>query len=145
VTAASANFHDHIDPSLFYFKAELKPGFALPDVERAIEDELNRLKSEPVAEAELQKARRQIEADLVMSHEEPLQQAMLLGQYETIASAERIPEEARGYRYLDSLIARIRAVNAEEIQLVARQYFTADNRTVGYLVDPQKEQASAAA
>ena len=144
VTAASANFHDHIDPSLFYFKAELKPGFALPDVERAIDDELNRLKNEPVTAAELGKARRQIEADLVMSHEEPLQQAMLLGQYETIAVNEQVPAEARGYRYLDTLIARMQAVTAEDIQRVAAQYFTADNRTVGYLVDPEKEQASAA-
>jgi zinc protease len=144
VTSASANFHDHIDPSLFYFKAELKPGFALIDVERAIYDELERLKREPVAEAELEKARRQIEADLVMSHEEPLQQAMLLGQYETIASEERIPAEARGYRYLDTLIARIRAVTAADVRRVAGEYFTADNRTVGHLVDPAKEQALAA-
>ena len=144
VTSASANFHDHIDPSLFYFKAEIKPGFALGDVEQAILDELERLKNEPVSEAELEKARRQIEADLVMSHEEPLQQAMLLGQFETIASDERVPIEARGYRYLDTLIARMRAVNAEDVRRVARQYFTADNRTVGYLVDTEKEQASAA-
>jgi zinc protease len=144
VTSASANFHDHIDPSLFYFKAELKPGFALPAVEQAIYDELERLKREPLAEAELDKARRQIEADLVMSHEEPLQQAMLLGQFETIASDERIPVEVRGYHYLDTLIARILAVTAEDIMRVAEQYFTADNRTVGYLVDTEKEQASAA-
>ena len=144
VTSANASFHDHIDPSLFYFKAEIKPGFALPGVEQAIYDELERLKREPVAEAELDKARRQIEADLVMSHEEPLQQAMLLGQFETIASDERIPVEGRGYHYLDTLIARIRAVAAEDIQRVAEQYFTADNRTVGYLVDTEKEQASAA-
>lgn len=144
VTSASANFHDHIDPSLFYFKAELKPGFALTDVERAIYEELERLKREPVSEAELEKARRQLEADLVMSHEEPLQQAILLGQYETIASAERIPEAGRGYRYLGSLIERIRAVNATDVMRVAAEYFTADNRTVGHLVDPAKEQALAA-
>jgi zinc protease len=144
VTSASGNFHDHIDPSLFYFKAELKPGFALRGVEQAIYDELDRLKNEPVTEAELDKARRQIEADLVMGHEEPLQQAMLLGQFETIAGGERIPVQERGYHYLDTLIARIRAVTAEDIMRVAGQYFTADNRTVGYLIDPEKEQASAA-
>src|SRR5581483_10865916 len=138
-----ANFHDHIDPALFYFKAELKPGFALTAVEGAIYDELDRLTREPVSEAELEKARRQIEADLVMSHEEPLQQAMLLGQYETIASDERIPEAERGYRYLNSLIERIRAVNAADVMRVAAEYFTADNRTVGHLVDPAKEQALA--
>lgn len=144
VTSANANFHDHIDPSLFYFKAELKPGYPLAGVEQAILDEIERLKREPIAEAELEKARRQIEADLVMSHEEPLQQAILLGQYETIASDQRIPDEERGYRYLDTLIARIRAVAAEDVMRVAREYFTADNRTVGYLVDTEKEQASAA-
>ena len=145
VTSASASFHDHIDPSLFYFKAELKPGYALRDVETAIYSEVERLKSEPISGADIAKARRQIEADLVMSHEEPLQQAILLGQFETIAAAERISAESRGYRYLNTLVSRIRAVTPEDIMRVCRQYFTPENRTVGYLVDVDKEQTSAAA
>ena len=36
VTKADASYHDHIDPSLFYFQAELKPGFTLAEVEHAI-------------------------------------------------------------------------------------------------------------
>src|SRR5689334_1641068 len=36
VTNASASFHDHIDPSLFYIKAEIKPGFELGAVEQSI-------------------------------------------------------------------------------------------------------------
>ena len=46
VTTAGANFHDHIDPSLFYIKAELKPGFELRAVEHAIDDEIERLKDD---------------------------------------------------------------------------------------------------
>jgi len=143
VTTAGANFHDHIDPSLFYIKAELKPGFGLQAVERAIEDELERLKNEAVTVAEIEKAKRQIEADLVFSNEEPLQQAILLGQYETIAASARLDEEARGYHYLTTLLDRIRAVTIEDLARVARTYLHADNRTVGYMIDAGEEQERA--
>jgi zinc protease len=135
VTSASANFHDHIDPSLFYIKAELKPGFELRAVEQAIYDEIERLKDGNITGAELEKAKRQIEADLVLSNEEPLQQAILLGQYETIAFDERISEDSRGYKFLDTLLDRVRAITAEDVTGVARKYFIEDNRTVGYLVN----------
>jgi len=135
VTTVKASFNDHIDPSLFYIQAELKPGFRLADVEQSVYEEVERLKHEPVPEAEVEKAKRQIEADLVLTSEEYLQQAILIGQYETIASDERIPEETRGYRYLDTFIDRIRAVRPEDVARIAKKYLNADNRTVGYLVD----------
>ena len=135
VTNADASYHDHIDPGLFYFQHELKPGFSLEDVERATYDEIDRLKRGDISTAEIEKAKRQIEASLVLSSEEPLQQAILLGQYETIAFDERVPAESRGYRYLDTLLERILAVTIEDVATVARKYFTEDNRTVGYLIN----------
>ncbi|MBI3653035.1 MAG: insulinase family protein [Acidobacteria bacterium] len=144
VTSAAAHYHDHIDASLFYFQAELKPGFALAAVEQAIYEELERLQNEPPSEAEMNKAKRQIEADLVLSNEEPLQQAILLGQYETIAVAQRLPEASRGYHYLDTLLERIGAVKAVDVARLVRQYFTSDNRTVGYLVKENANPASEA-
>lgn len=144
VTAASAHYNDHIDASLFYFQAELKPGFTLASVEQAIYEEIERLKREPVSEAELEKAKRQTEADLVLSNEEPLQQAILLGQYETIAFSERIPEASRGYHFLNTLVYRMRQITVEDLARVAQKYFTADNRTVGYLInETQPEDGSA--
>lgn len=134
VTKADACYQDHIDPSLFYFQAELKPGFKLADVERATFEEIDRLKRGDISTAEIDKAKRQIEASLVLSSEEPLQQAMLLGQYETIASSEHVPEDSRGYRYLDTLLERVAAVTTQEIATAAQKYFTEDNRTVGYLI-----------
>jgi zinc protease len=133
-TVVKASYNDHIDPSLFYIQAELKPGFELLDVERAIYEEIERLKSASVSSAELEKAKRQIEADIVLSNEEYLQQAILLGQFETIALADRIPADSRGYKYLDTMLDRIRAVSAEDVARVARKYFVEDNRTVGFLV-----------
>lgn len=135
VTKADATYHDHIDPSLFYFQAELKPGFKLGDVESATLEEIDRLKAGDLSTAEVVKAKRQIEASLVLGSEEPLQQAMLLGQYETIAFDERVPADSRGYHYLDTLLERVAAVTIGEIAKAARKYFTEDNRTVGYLID----------
>lgn len=135
VTKADASYHDHIDPSLFYFQHELKPGFNLPDVERATYDEIDRLKRGDTSPGEIQKVKRQIEAALVLSSEEPLQQAMLLGQFETIANGERVPADSRGYQYLDTLSDRIAAVTIDDVARVASDYFTEDNRTVGYLIN----------
>ena len=144
VTLAKANYHDHIDPPLFYIKAELKPDSELKAVERAIYEEIDRLKNDPVPQAELEKTKRQIEADLVLGNETPLEQAMLLGQYETIAVNPAVAEDSRGYRYLDTLLDRIRAVEAADIARVARQYFIEDNRTVGYLIDNRGDSSAKA-
>ncbi|HKA19056.1 MAG TPA: pitrilysin family protein [Blastocatellia bacterium] len=135
VTKADASYNDHIDPSLFYLQAELKPGFKLPDVERAMLEEVDRLKRSDLSEAEIDRAKRQIEASLVFGSEEALQQSMLLGQYETISYGEHVPTESRGFHYLDYLLERIDAVTSEQIAMVAKAYFTEDNRTVGYLID----------
>jgi zinc protease len=134
VTNADAGYHDHIDPTLFYSHAELKPGCILGDVERATYDEIDRLKRGDISAAEIDKAKRQIEASLVLGSEEPLQQAILLGQYETIASHERVAVDSRGYRYLDTLLERIFAVTIDDVATAAQKYLTEDNRTVGYLI-----------
>lgn len=70
-----------------------------------------------------------------MSSEEALQQAILLGQYETIAVDRRVPADSRGYRYLDTLLERVAAATVGEVAAVAEKYFTEDSRTVGYLID----------
>ncbi|MFY9557965.1 MAG: pitrilysin family protein [Blastocatellia bacterium] len=139
VTHADASYHDHIDPSLFYFQHELKPGFKLEDVERATYEEIDRLKRGDISTAEIEKAKRQIEASIVLSSEEPLQQAMLLGQYETIVFDETVDADTRGYHYMDTMLQRIRAVTVGDVARVARKYFTQDNRTVGYLVDKAEQ------
>jgi zinc protease len=135
VTKADASYHDHIDPSLFYLQAELQPGFKLSDVEGAIYQEIERLKNSEVSPAEMEKVKRQFEASLVIGSEEPLQQAMLLGQYETIAVGEHIPDESRGFGYLDTLLDRINSVGVQDIARVAQEYLTDSNRTVGYLIN----------
>jgi zinc protease len=135
VTTVKASYNTHIDPSLFCIQAELKPGFKLQDVESAIVSEIDRLKVEPISAAELEKAKRQIEAELVLATEEPLQQAILLGQYETTAFHDRIPEDSRGYHYLTTLMDRVHAVTFHDVATAIREYMIEDKSTVGYLVN----------
>lgn len=135
VTLARASCEDHIDPSLFTIQAELKPTASLPEVEKAIYDEIEKICARDFTESDLQRAKNQVEADLVFSNEELLHQAILLGQYETIAAAERVDEASRGYKYLDTLLDRVRAVTSDSVAATARKYFVADNRTVGFLID----------
>ena len=116
------------DPSMFYIYAASMPGKPVEEVEKAIYAEIDKFKTEPVTEKELTKAKNQIEASFIMGQDSNFNRAMLLGQYETVAS----------WKLLDKYVEEMRKVTAEDVMRVAKQYFSEDNRTVGILV-PVKE------
>jgi len=116
------------DPSMFYIYAASMPGKPVEEVEKAIYAEIDKFKTEPVTEKELTKAKNQIEASFIMGQDSNFNRAMLLGQYETVAS----------WKLLDKYVDEMRKVTAEDVMRVAKQYFSEDNRTVGILV-PVKE------
>ena len=118
-----------IDPDLFYVYAGVMPGRTVEEVEKAMYAEIDRLKTEPVTDEELQKAKNQAEATFIMSQDSVFYQAMQLGQFETVADWRLVG------KYLDG----IRSVTKEAVQRVAREYFTEDNRTVGILVPVKKQ------
>ena len=74
------------DPNLFYVYAGVMPGKSEDEVEKALYVEIDRFKNEPVSDEELQKAKNQAEASFIMSQDSMFYQAMLLGQYETVAN-----------------------------------------------------------
>jgi zinc protease len=112
------------DPSLFYFSADLLPGKDVLEVEKALDQEVERLQRELVGQHELEKARNQLEASFVFGQDSLFYQAMLLAQFEISLS----------WRGIDDYIPSIRKVSPEDIQRVAKQYLVPDNRTVGILV-----------
>jgi zinc protease len=116
------------DPSLFYVYAGVMPGKTTDEVEQALYAEIEKLKATPVADEELQKAKNQIESSFIMGQDSIFYQAMLLGQFETVAN----------WRLLEKYVENIRAVSKEDVMRVAKQYFTEDNRTVGILVPTNK-------
>jgi zinc protease len=116
------------DPNLFYVYAGVMPGKSTGEVEQALYAEIEKLKTTPVTDEELQKAKNQIEASFIMGQDSIFYQAMLLGQFETVAN----------WNLLEKYVDNIRAVTKEDVQRVARQYFSEDNRTVGILI-PMKD------
>ncbi len=118
------------DPSLFYLSADLLPGKEVVEVEKALDQEVERLQREPMGERELEKAKNQLEAAFVYGQDSLFYQAMLLAQHEI----------ALNWRALDDYIPSIRKVSTEDIQRVAKRYLTPDNRTIGILIPlPPKE------
>ena len=118
------------DPSLFYLSAELLPGKEVAEVEKALDQEIERLMKEPVGAHELEKTKNQLEASFIFSQDSLFSQAMLLAQHEI----------ALTWRAVDDYLPSIRKVSPEDIQRVAKKYLTPDNRTVGILIPlPPKE------
>src|SRR5205085_2494535 len=53
VTAVHASYTDHIDPTLFTLRAEIKPGHTAEEVERALYEEIARLEADGLSTEEL--------------------------------------------------------------------------------------------
>ena len=110
-------------PSLLVFYAQPLPGKAMNLVEQAMEVEIEKIKTQPVTDKELAKAKNQTEAAFIMSQDSLFYRGMLLGRYQTISSWEK----------LKGIVPGIRAVTAQDVRRVAQKYLVKANRTVGIL------------
>ena len=118
------------DPSLFYLSADLLPGKEVTEIEKALDEEVDRLQKTPVDERELEKAKNQMESSFIYSQDSIFSQAMILARHEIALS----------WRAADDYLPSIRKVTPEDIQRVAKRYLVKDNRTVGILIPlPPKE------
>ena len=117
-----------VDSTTFSLTAQVMPDKEPAEVERAIEEVLARIKSEPVSDRELEKAKNQVEVAFVFGQDSIFGQAMRIGQYESAAR----------WQLLDSYLAGVRAVTAADVLRVAKKHLDPDRRTVGTLI-PTKE------
>jgi zinc protease len=99
------------------------PGKDIIDVEKALNEEIERLQTKPVTAYELEKAKNQIESAFVSGQDSLFSQAMHLARYEISA----------GWRKIDDYIASVRKVTADDIKRVSNKYMVPDNRTIGIL------------
>jgi zinc protease len=112
------------DPALFHVVAAPLPGKQVGEVEKALEEEIERLQKEPVGTRELEKVKNQLESSFIYSQDSLFFQAMLLARCEI----------ALTWKVIDQYLPLIQKVTPEAIQRVARQYLIPDNRTVGTLI-----------
>jgi len=134
-TEADASNETAIDPFLFVALATVAPGRTLQEVEAAILEETERLRREPVTESELRRAKKQVEAGFLYAKDSIQNLSQQLGYYETAST----------WRYIEEYPRRVRAVTAEDVQRVAREYIVEDARTVGWYDPPENGDAGGAA
>ena len=125
---------DHRGPSLFQVVALIAPGKDEKDVEAEILSQIDRLKNEPVADWELQKARMLFKRSNAQQMRSTLARAIEIGQDTVFYNDPAL---------VDSVEQKIDAVTKEDIQRVARKYLTPENRAVVVTV-PKPGAATAA-
>ncbi|WP_026331986.1 pitrilysin family protein [Thioalkalivibrio sp. ALE16] len=96
-------------------------------LEAALLEQVERLKDEPVSDSELERVQARVIASEVYQRDSVRSQAFQLGMLQTIGV---------GWQEGDRFVERVRAVTAEDVQRVAREYLVPQRRTVGIL-DPQ--------
>lgn len=111
----------------FLLAGQPAAGRTVAELEVALRAELSRIQNEGVTEEELKRVKTQTIAAQVYKRDSLMAQAMEIGQ-----------AEASGihWRDIDKLLDKLRSVTAEEVQAVAKKYFTDDTLTVAVL-DPQ--------
>ena len=112
------------DPFLFLTGATAAAGKNIEDVEKAINDEIEKIKKERPSDQEVQKAKNQIEASFIMGQDSIYMQARMIGTFEMIG----------GWRLWDRYLTGVRKVSPEDVRRVAEKYLVPDKRTTGILI-----------
>ncbi len=121
------------DPALFSVFAPVRPGVAPAEVEAVIRQEIARIAADSVTEAECEKARTQLEAQVVFDRDSTDQIAASLS--EAIAVAD--------WEWYADYPAAIRRVTPADVQRVVLAYLHDDALTVGlYIPKPGGEAAA---
>jgi zinc protease len=110
------------DPALFSVFAPVRPGVDPAEVEKTIRREISRAAAEGLSAAEVARARRQIEAEVIFDRDSTDQIAASLS--EAIAVAD--------WEWYADYPAAISRVTEEDVRRVAAAHFTDDGLTVGH-------------
>jgi zinc protease len=119
--SASAGARGRRGPDMFSLDAKLNESAKVPDVEKLIEGEVKALSTRGPSDAEIDKARRQIQTGLVVSLQSNGARARRLADFEVFFG------DARG---LNGELARYMAVTKDDVKRVAAQYLGPTRRSI---------------
>lgn len=119
-------------PGLFLFYALAAPGHTNEEEQKAIDAEIDRLKTEPVGKEELDGVKRRARAGLIRQLNSNMGIAMMFSTMQALTG---------DWRNLFKKLDQINAVTANDIQRVAKACFTLDNRTIA-VIEPLETAAS---
>jgi predicted Zn-dependent peptidase len=117
-------------PDLFVCRVTPMGDYTIDEVIDAALSEIEKLKTEPVAQWEIDKVRSQSDADFIRSLNSNNGIAYRLANYEAIAG---------DWHYMIDYRTAYKSVTPDDIMRVARKYLTKSNRTVVTLVPPPEK------
>ncbi len=117
-----------MEPGWYNISVSLIPNQTLPNVDRILLQTIDAIRSTPVSNEELERAKQQLMAHFIMSNREVDSQASQLAYCELVAG---------DYCYGDRYLTHIQQVSAADVLRVAQTYLKADQRTVGYFEPTQ--------
>jgi len=120
----------HYDPfkkytTQFIIAGNPAEGHTVAELENAIMQQLDRLKSEPIPEVELNRVKAQVLAQEIFGRDSISEQATRIGMLETVG----LP-----WQLADQIVDKVKAVSASDIQAVAQKYFDRKRLTIAELV-----------
>lgn len=107
----------------YELSATAVPSQKLENIEQVIASELTKLSEQGVTTEELNRAKTQLAANVILSNRDITSQAMQLGSDQSTAG---------DYRYTEKYLAAVKTVSAADVQRVAKTYLNPANRTVGF-------------
>jgi len=119
-----------------YSNATLRPNVKTEDVEALIYAEIDRLKKEPIADWELQKAKNTTRRNFVNGLQSSLNRAVTIGQYTVYYNEPSL---------INARLEKVSAVTKEDVQRVANKYLVDTNRTVVITMPKAKAKATTGA
>ena len=117
-----------VEAGWYELSATAAPGQELEKIEQVLTSEITQLRDKDVTEEELNRAKTQLRASLILENRDITSQAMQLGSNQSSAG---------DYRFTDRYLAAVQKVSAADVQRVAKTYLTSTNRTVGFF-EPTK-------
>lgn len=114
-------------PALFMIEGTPVQGKSLAELEKALLEEVRKLRDEPILPEELDRVKAQVVASKTFERDSIFYQAMQLGTTETVGL---------GWKKVDEFVDKVGAVTAEQVRQVVGKYLTEDRLSIGYL-DPQ--------
>jgi predicted Zn-dependent peptidase len=117
-----------------YTFAMVRQGAKSEDVEAVIYEEIERLKKEPIADWELQKAKNTTRRAFVTGLQSSISRAISIGQYTTYYNDPNL---------INTRLDKVMAVTKEDVQRVANKYLRDTNRTLIITIPKAKPRATA--
>lgn len=108
-------------PGLFLFYAFTAPGHSNAEVQKAIEAEIERLKTEPVSQEELDGVKRRTRASIIRELDDNSTLARTLAAYQVLTG---------DWRTAFTRLGKMAAVTPADIERVSKATFVFDNRTI---------------